>query len=124
MAASLDQGALSQEVSNLKEGHGQLRQDFRILDGKVDSGFVMVAQKLDSRSKIDWTPISMVVSALLAIGAALYYPVREAISDNKAALDIMRKENETRIVRLWDEHNKLAREHSYLEGQLHPLPPR
>lgn len=122
--ATIDHGALAQEVSNLKDGHAELRKEFRILDNKMDNGFALLAQKLDSRSKIDWTPISVIVSALLAIGAALYYPVREAIADNKAAIEIARKENEARVVKLWDAENATARELSYLNGQLHPLPPR
>jgi len=135
MSAPLDHGALTQEVMNLKDGHAELRQemqrenaemrrDLRNLDSKMDSGFALLSQKLDSRSKIDWTPISMIVSALLAVGAALYYPVREAIADNKSAIEIMRKENEARVVKLWDAENATARDLSYLQGQLHPLPPR
>lgn len=118
---TLDQGALTQEVMNLKDGHSELRKEFRILDSKMDNGFALLSQKLDSRSKIDWTPISVIVSALLAIGAALYYPVREAIAESKAAIETMRHEDESRIVKLWDEHNRVARDLSYLQGQLHPL---
>jgi hypothetical protein len=124
MMAPLDQGALSQEVINLKEGHADLKRDLRTLDGRMESGFSLVMQKLDTKGKVDWTPISVVVSALLSVGAALYYPVREAISENKMALDIMRKENEARVIRLWDAENQTARDEAYLKGQLHPLPPR
>lgn len=122
--AALDHGALNQEVMNLKEGHGQLRQDFRNLEGKVDSGFAMLMQKLDSRGKVDWTPVGILVTALLAIGGALYWPIRETMAKQEAAIEIMRSEGEARVVKLWDETNKTERELSYLQGQLHPLPPR
>jgi hypothetical protein len=121
---ALDQSALTQEVINLKEGHADLKRDIRTLDGRMESGFAELMRKLDSRGKIDWTPISMIVSALLAVGAALYYPVRESIADNKAAIEMMRKENEARVVKLWDAENETARDLAYLKGQLHPLPPR
>jgi len=120
--AALDQGALTQEVANLKEGHTELRREFRILDSKMDSGFALLSQKLDSKTTPQWQPIGILVSFLLAIGGALYMPVRETSAKHEAALELMRRENEERIVRLWDEHNKAARELSYLQGQLHPLP--
>jgi hypothetical protein len=34
----------------------------------------------------------------------------------------MRRENEARIVKLWDAENATARDLSFLKGQLHPLP--
>lgn len=133
MAGPLDHGALSQEVVNLKEGHGtlrsemramdtELRKEMRSLDSKMDSGFALLSQKLDTRGKIDWTPISILVSAMMAIGAALYYPVREAIGKHDAQIEIMRREEESRVVKLWDAENATARDLAYLKGQLHPLP--
>ncbi len=119
--APLDHGALTQEVLNLKEGHGELRKEFRMLDGKVDAGFSLLASKIDAGRKIEWTPISIMVSALLAIGAALYYPVREAISESKAQTETARRENEARIIKLWDATSATSRELEYLKGQLHPL---
>lgn len=135
MAGPMDHGALSQEVVNLKEGHGTLRQEMRAmdvelrkemrsLDSKMDSGFALLSQKLDTRGKVDWTPISILVSALLAIGAALYYPVREAISKHDAEIEMARREGETRIIKLWDATNATARDLAYLKGQLNPLPPK
>jgi hypothetical protein len=120
--AALDHGALAQEVLNLKDGHAELRKEFRILDSKMDNGFALLSQKLDSRSKIDWTPISILVGFLLSIGGALYWPVREAQSRTEAQIEAMRREDEARIVKLWDDHNRLSRDVSYLQGQLHPLP--
>lgn len=123
MSGPMDQSALTQEVANLKDGHGELRRDMRNLEGKVDSGFAMLVQKLDTKTTTQWQPISIGVSVLLAIGAALYYPVREALAKQEAMVEVMRRESEGRIVRLWDEHNKTARELSYLQGQLRPLLP-
>lgn len=122
--AALDQGALTQEVTNLKEGHAELRKEFRILDSKMDSGFALLSQKLDSKGRIEWTPIGILVTFLIAIGGALYWPVRETASKQEARIEAMRRENEARVVRLWDAQNQTARDLSYLQGQLHPLPPR
>ncbi len=122
MATPLDQGALTQEVMNLKDGHAELRKEFRILDTKMDNGFALLSQKLDTRSKIDWTPISILVGFLLSIGGALYWPVREAQSKTEAQIESMRREDEARVVKLWDEHNRIARDLVYLQGQMHPLP--
>lgn len=122
--AALDHGALSQEVMNLKEGHSELRKELRILDGKMDSGFALLSQKLDSRGKVDWTPIGILVGFLLSVGGALYWPVREAQTRTEAQIEVMRRESETRIVKLWDAENQTARDLSYLKGQLNPLPQR
>lgn len=121
---TLDHGALTQEVMNLKEGHTELRKEFRILDSKMDSGFALLAQKLDTKTTPQWQAIGILVTFLLAIGGALYWPVREAQTKQESAIEIMRQESESRVVKLWDEHNRLARDFSYLQGQLHPLPPR
>ncbi|WP_316185937.1 MULTISPECIES: hypothetical protein [unclassified Bradyrhizobium] len=121
MAVPLDQGALTQEVMNLKDGHAELRKEFRILDSKMDNGFALLSQKLDTRSKIDWAPISILVGFLLSIGGALYWPVREAQSKTEAQIENMRREDEARVVKLWDEHNRIARDLAYLRGQMHPL---
>jgi hypothetical protein len=122
MPAALDHGALAQEVVNLKEGHGQLRQDMRNLEGKVDSGFALLVQKLDAKSQSIWTPIGIMVPALITLAGLIIWPIRESISRSEAVVELMRKENESRIVKLWDAHNQLARDHAYLQGQLHPLP--
>jgi hypothetical protein len=120
----LDHGALSQEVVNLKEGHGQLRQDMRNLEGKVDSGFALLVQKLDAKSQSIWTPIGIMVPALITLAGLIIWPIRESISRNEAVVELMRKENEARIVKLWDAENQTARDLAYLKGQLNPLPPR
>jgi hypothetical protein len=121
-AAPIDHGALAQEVINLKEGHGQLRQDMRNLEGKVDSGFALLVQKFDSNRQSIWAPIGILIPALLTLAGLIIWPIRESITRNEAVLELMRKEDEARIVKLWDAHNQLARDHAYLQGQLHPLP--
>lgn len=121
---ALDQSALTQEVANLKAGHGELRQDFRNLETKVDSGFALLVQKLDAKTTPQWQAIGILVSFLLAIGGALYWPIREGQSKQEAMFDTMRREDEARVVKLWDAANQTARDLAYLQGQLHPLPPR
>ena len=122
--AALDHGALTQEVANLKDGHAELRKEFRILDGKMDSGFALLSQKLDAKTSPDWQPIGILVTFLLAIGGALYWPVRESMAKQEALIEIMRREEEARVIKLWDAHNATARDLTFLQGQLHPLPPR
>ncbi len=121
---ALDQSALTQEVANLKDGHGQLRNDFRNLEGKVDGGFAMLGAKLDARTAPQWQPVGILVTVLLAIGGALYWPIREGMAKQEAHIEVMRRESEVRIVRLWDETSKIAHDLAFLKGQLHPLPPR
>ncbi len=112
---------LRAQVGFLETGHGELRRDMRNLDSKMDAGFDSLSRKLDTKSAPQWQPISIGVTILLAIGAALYYPVREAISENKAQIEAMRIITDDRARRLWEDQNKTARELSYLQGQLHPL---
>lgn len=121
MPAHVEPAALAQEVLNLKEGHGQLRQDFRNLESKVDSGFALLVQKLDAKSQSIWTPIGIAVPALFTLVGLIVWPIRESITRNEAVLEIMRKENEARIIKLWDAENKTAADLAYLQGQLHPL---
>jgi hypothetical protein len=94
----------------------------RNLEGKVDSGFALLVQKLDAKSQSIWTPIGIMVPALITLAGLIIWPIRESISRSEAVVELMRKENESRIVKLWDAHNQLARDHAYLQGQLHPLP--
>lgn len=119
-----DFGALQQQVVNLENGHVELRRGFRDLDIKVDQGFESLGKKLDAKTTPQWQPIGILVSVMLAIGGAIIWPIREASTRQEAVIEVMRREGEARIVKLWDEHNKLAREHSYLQGQLHPLQAR
>jgi hypothetical protein len=119
--ATLDQSALTQEVANLKEGHGELRRDFRNLEGKVDSGFALLVQKLDAKTTPQWQPIGIAVSVMVFIGGIFISTIKEAIYKNETALEVVRRENESRIIKLWDAENQTARELNYLKGQLHPL---
>lgn len=114
---------LQAQVGFLETGHNELRRDMRNLDSKMDAGFDALGRKIDARSTPQWQPISIGVTILLAIGAALYYPVREAISENKAAIAALSVITDDRARRLWEDQNKTARELAYLQGQLHPLIP-
>lgn len=121
MATPPDHSALAQEVSNLKDGHAELRKEFRILDTKMDNGFALLAQKIDSRSAPNWQPISIAVGIIMSFGGWAYTGINEKSNKQDALIEIMRREGEARVVKLWDETNKTARELSYLQGQLHPL---
>jgi hypothetical protein len=122
--ATLDPSALTQEVVNLKAGHAELRQDFRNLENKVDSGFAMLAQKLDAETTPQWQPIAIAVTVLLFIGGVFIAGINDTARKQEAALEVMRRENEARVVKLWDAQNETARDLGFLKGQLHPLPPR
>jgi hypothetical protein len=120
-AGPLDHGALTQEVLNLKEGHAGLRSDFRNLESRVDSGFVMLGQKIDAKTTPQWQPIALAVSVMLSIGGVFISTIKESLSKHEAELEIVRRENEARVIKLWDAGNETARELAYLKGQLHPL---
>jgi hypothetical protein len=119
---ALDPSALTQEVANLKAGHGELRSDFRNLENKVDSGFAMLVQKLDAKTTPQWQPVGIAVSVLLTIGGIFISSIKDSLNKNEGAIEIMRRENEARIVKLWDAENATARDLAFLKGQLHPLP--
>jgi hypothetical protein len=121
---ALDSSALTQEVANLKAGHSELRSDFRNLENKVDSGFAMLVQKLDAKTTPQWQPIGIAVTVLLFIGGIFVTSIKDGLGKSETTIEIMRRENEARIVKLWDAENATARELSYLKGQLNPLPPR
>lgn len=120
-SAPLDHGALTQEVMNLKEGHSELRREFRVLDGKMDSNFAALAQKLDAKTTPQWQPITIAVTVLLFIGGVFISTIKEALTKNDALIETVRRENEARVVKLWDSANATSRELEYLKGQLHPL---
>jgi hypothetical protein len=95
--------------------------------------FLALAQKLDQKTTPNLaTDLAIAVSIMIAIGGALYYPVREAIGEQEALIEVVRREaidrdragDDARVVKLWDELNRTTRDGSYLQGQLHPLPPR
>jgi hypothetical protein len=119
---ALNHSALTQEVANLKAGHSELRGDFRHLENKVDSGFAMLVQKLDAKTTPNWQPISIAVGVLLSIGGIFISSIKDTISKHEATVEVMRRENEARIVKLWDAENATARDLAFLRGQLHPLP--
>jgi hypothetical protein len=66
----------------------------------------MLVQKLDAKTTPQWQPIGIAVTVLLFIGGALITSaIKEALTKNEAAIEIMRRENEARIVKLWDAEN-------------------
>lgn len=131
---TVDIGALQQRVYNQDDRHNELQRDFRGLEskvdagfqaqnGKIDAGFLALTQKIDQKTTPNWQPVSIAVSIALAIFAALYYPVREALGKHDAQLDALRASTNIEVVRLWEAENRTARELAYLQGQMHPLVP-
>lgn len=116
--------ALDVKVANLELGHAEMRKEIRSIDNKMDAGFALVAQKIDAKTTPQWQPIGILVSIFIAVGGAIIWPIRESISKHDAQFELIRRESEDRTRRLWEDANKTARELSYLQGQLHPLPPR
>lgn len=114
---------LAAKVENLEVGHVDLRKELRILDSKMDAGFAAIGQKIDAKTTPQWQPIGILVSVLLAIGGAIIWPIRETMTRQEIAIEAIRREGETRIVKLWDEQRKTETDLAYLRGQLHPLPP-
>lgn len=118
-----------QQVLGLERGHSELRQDlhsveqkmdrgFAAVDQKIAAGFQAVATKLDEKTTPQWQAYGILVSVLIAIGGALFYPIREQANRQDAQIErtqaLMQRQNE--------ENNKTARDLAYLQGQLHPLP--
>jgi hypothetical protein len=135
MAAAENLSALQTQVGFLERGHDELRKNIHTIDSKMDAGFEALSKKLDAKTSTNWQPISIMVAFLtsvgIAIGAALYYPIRENMAKQESQIDGLRRDAiererfaEGRIVKLWDDHNKTVRDLAYLQGQLHPLPPR
>lgn len=137
-------GALAQDVVNLKEGHSELRREFRILDGKMDSGFLGLAAKLDAKTTTNWQPIGIMLTTILALGGALYMPIREAAIKQETQVEMLRAitvprveherlwreaiEREKRVDeamrRLWETEVKNAVDIAFMRGQLSPVTPR
>jgi hypothetical protein len=124
-------GALQTQVGFLERGHSDLRNEIQAIDSKMDAGFTLLSQKLDTKTTPQWQMLSLLVGVIMSIGGALFLPVREALSEQKALTENLRREGierdrlaEGRVVKLWDEQNKTARDLAYMQGQLHPLPPR
>ena len=92
-----------QQVIGLENGHAQLRQELHSVEQKMDRGFSAIAAKLDEKTTPQWQPITLVVTVLLAIGGALYYPIREQASKQDVQIE------------------RTMHDLSYLQGQLHPL---
>ncbi|WP_316173608.1 MULTISPECIES: hypothetical protein [unclassified Bradyrhizobium] len=124
-----DNAALAADVARLEEGHAavrgevrELKSDMRSLEGKVDSGFAMLGQKLDAKTTPQWQPITIAVTVLLFIGGVFISSIKEALNKNENALAELRRENEARIIKLWDAENATARAVATMQGQFNPLP--
>lgn len=135
-------GQLKQQVIGLEQGHREIRNEFHLLDQKMDVGFAEISKKLDSKTTPHWQAYTLIISVLLAVGGALYFPIRESATKHENQIEAIRSilvprvEHERhwrdvidrertvddRIRRLWEEGHKNARDHAYLQGQLNPLP--
>ncbi len=115
-------GQLQQKVIGLEDGYKDLRSEINVLDKKMDSGFNKISEKLDQKTLPQWPAYAILVTVLLAVGGALYYPVRETMSKHETRIEDLRSVSADEVRRLREEHHKTARDLSYLQGQLHPLP--
>jgi hypothetical protein len=154
-----DFGEIRAQVTNLQTGHDQLRQEIgsvrgevASLDQKTQMGFDKVLGRIDSkfdavnssnasRSASVWTPISIVIGALLTLGGWGYTGLSAILTKHETKIDQMqsvmvpRVEHERywreaaedgrrlddRVRRLWEVEVETGKKQAYLEGQLHPL---
>jgi hypothetical protein len=114
-----------QQVLGLEQGHAELRQDlhgveqkmdrgFAAVDLKIAAGFQAVSTKLDEKTTPQWQAYGVIASVLIAIGGALFWPIREQTTKTDMRLEAFRTEITTQVV-------NTAKELSFLQGQLHPL---
>ena len=115
-------GQLHQKVLGLEDGYKDLRREINVLDSKMDSGFNKISEKLDQKTNPQWPAYAILVTVLLAVGGALYYPVRETMSKHETRIEDLRSASVEELRRLRDEHHKTARDLSYFQGQFNPLP--
>lgn len=142
-----------QQVLGLERGHNDLRAELRVVeqrmergfaavDHKMGEGFNAIAAKLDQKTTPQWQAYGILITILIALGGALFYPVREASTKHDVMLDTIRsqlvprieherswqqaiddrKMTEERIRRLWEANNNTQRQVDYLRGQLNPQP--
>ncbi len=111
-----------QQVIGLERGYGELRQELHAVDQKMDrgfsavdlkmaAGFSTITAKLDEKTTPQWQAYGIMVSVLIAIGGALFYPIREQANKQDVQIERAREDNA-----------KTARDLAYLQGQLHPIP--
>ena len=150
---------INQQVIGLERGHDALRQEvhaidqkmangfiavdqkmangFAIVDQKITSSFNAIANKLDQKTTPQWQAYGVLASVLVAIGGALFYPIREASNKHDAMIEAVRSQVVTRAEQeriwnaqtekertaeehlrlVWDHINKTENELSYLKGQ-------
>jgi uncharacterized protein HemX len=110
-----------QQVLGLERGYTELRGDlhsveqemrrgFTAVDQKIAAGFQAVASKLDEKTTPQWQAYGILISVLIALGGALYYPIREQSNKQDAQIERVREQNA-----------KTAQDLAYLQGQLHPI---
>lgn len=136
-------GALQTQVGFLERGHSDLRNEIQAIDSKMDAGFTLLSQKLDTKTTPQWQMLSLLVGVIISIGGALYWPVREAMTKHESQIEALRsvivprveherewrdgiereKLVDDRIKRLFEAERKLAIDHAFQRGQLNPLPP-
>jgi argininosuccinate lyase len=115
-----------QQVIGLERGHGELRQELHGVEQKMDRGFIAVdqkmaqgfnniASKLDEKTTPQWQAYGIIATVLIAICGALFWPIREQTSKNDSQLQEIRMQLTAQVL-------SVARDLSYLQGQLHPLP--
>jgi hypothetical protein len=152
MTAAHDNAALAADVTNLKDQHAALRgevRDFKadVANGfasirtSIDSGLGRMSQALDTKTSTNWTPIGIVVSALVTIAVAFYAGLREQAGRHEAQIEALRDRQVPRIEhervwreqaedqrvvnerlrRLTDENVKVQIDLSFMKGQLNPL---
>ena len=92
-----------QQVHGLERGYTELRQELHSVEQKMDKGFSAITSKLDEKSSPQWQAYTLIVTVLLAIGGALYYPIKVQAEKQEARTE------------------QLAHDFYYLQGQLHPL---
>lgn len=142
MTASMEEiGRIQQQVVSLEQGYHEVREEVKSVRSEMSTGFSAILTKIDGKNTTKWQPIGILVSALLAIGGALYLPIREAASKQETMLETIRSQLVPRVEheRVWKEaaeeqrraeerlrqlqqtQAKIAHDQAYLEGQLHPL---
>lgn len=120
---------VKQQVLGLERGHAELRSDlhsveqkmdrgFAAVDQKIAAGFQAVAAKLDEKTSTHWPAYGVIASVLIALGGALFYPVREQANKQDMRIEVL----VTQLEHSKESAEKTARDLAYLQGQLHPLP--
>jgi hypothetical protein len=134
-------GQLRQQVIGLEQGHADLRRDLQNVAQNMSDGFSAISAKLDNKTTPQWQAYGLIITVLIALGGALYWPVKENDVKHETQIETIRTqlmprveienhwraqgEKDTlmdqRIQRQFDELVRLEKAHSYLDGQFHPI---